>query len=114
MIVVENKSNKDIYLITKPTRESFIATQRGSLYDSIISNKINNSDSFGIYKIKPKEKIDLFGNMGTQPTRNYFPFESVKIMREGDTIDVNKDDFIEKISRKKKIDMGIYYYIEIF
>jgi hypothetical protein len=108
-VLIENKSNQDIYVRTNPSIESYLAF-KDSYYDSIISKKINsNDDSIAVYRVKPEENIELFGHIGKQPSSNDFLYKTVKIIKGIDTIKINENNLKESIDKKIKST----FYVEI-
>ena len=54
-IYLENKTNENLILITKPSIESNLDLN-GEKLDSLLVMKTNTEKDFGIYKIQPNEK----------------------------------------------------------
>jgi len=101
-IYIKNVSRDIIYLNTEKAIESEFAIKRGSLYDSIITKKINTSDLNGLYRINPNQSIFLFGGIGKKPSDTYFPFTKVELIKGLDTIIINENNFAAKINRQVK------------
>lgn len=97
--------------MTQPAVEKRIAIKQGASYDSIIFIKKNNPDDLelGVYELKPNKKISLFGSIGHQPGK-YLPFQSVKIIRENDTIIIDENNLLKYTTLQKR---KRTYHIEI-
>lgn len=107
-VIISNKYPKKIQIITKPPIESHFATQKGSVYDSVMLFKKNQSNYFGIYEIPSNKKLFLFGSIGKKPSR-YVPYEEIKVIKNNDTIKINGNNIEEKATSHDKNE----YYIEI-
>lgn len=109
-VLIMNKTENNLIIITQPAIEKRIAIKQGPSYDSFISYKKNDLKdlNLGIYELEPDDKIFLFGTIGHYPNE-YLPFESVKIVKDGDTLIVDNQNLTNLTKREEKN----LYYIEI-
>ena len=94
---ISNNSEKDIYVITKPTIKVYDKNIYGRELDSAI--------------IKPKETFRIFGSIGYGGGEDSFPFHQIIINKENDSIVLKDKSEINKIfnqNRKKKIFSATY------
>ncbi|WP_223609326.1 hypothetical protein [Chryseobacterium sp. OSA05B] len=104
-IIIANRSANNIYLETDPPIESRFSMIKDSTYNSIISKKVLSSDVTNRYQLESDQKIRLFGNVGF-PSQNFFPYKKIKIIKGSDTLKIDKNNLMQKISKGKK---GFYY-----
>lgn len=100
-IYIANRSQNNIYVETENAIESDIMLKKGNAYDSIVLKKINSSGIKGIYQLHPNQTIFLLGYFGV-PTSDYFPYRSVKVIKDSDTLKIDKSYLMQKITKGKK------------
>ena len=105
MINIANRSASTIFLETDFPIEDRISIEKDARYNAVISKKILSSDIKNRYQLESNQEINLFGNVGF-PSQNYFPYKSVKIIRDSDTLKIDKNNLMQKIIKKEK---GLYY-----
>lgn len=106
-IIISNRSVNTIYLETDPPIESHFFI-KDSAYNSIISKKVLSSNVNSRYQLESDQKIRLFGNVGF-PSQNFFPYKKIKIIKGSDTLEIDKNNWMQKILKGKKD----FYYINI-
>jgi hypothetical protein len=107
-VYVANLSHSNIYLKTEVAIDSLISIKEGVFYDSIISKRINVSNDIGLYKIRSGDKIYLYGGVGS-PSEKKIPFKSIQIIKESDTIEIDRNNLMDRINKK----INNFYYIEV-
>ena len=108
VVYVANRSQNNIYLETDHAIESSLINKKGPAYDSIVLKKVNSSNARELYRLSKNQNILLFSNLGV-PTPDYFPFKSVKIIKDSDTIKIDKRNLMQKLTKGKNSS----YYINI-
>ena len=105
-IYIANRSKSNIFVETDPAINSrtFFSNSNPD-NDSVLSKKVYLSNTNNLYKLTKNQEIRLFGNVGF-PSQNYFPYKSVKIIRDSDTLKIDKNNLMQKIIKKEK---GLYY-----
>lgn len=107
-IYIRNKSQNNLYVETDRAIENRLVSKRGPICDSIISKKVGSSNLKELYKVNKNQNILLFSYLGA-PNSDYFPYKSVKIIKNSDTIKIDKNNLIQKITKGKNSN----YYINI-
>ncbi|WP_089856323.1 hypothetical protein [Chryseobacterium taeanense] len=108
VIYVANRSQNNVYLETDHAIESSLVSKKGPAYDSIVSKKVNPLRAKELYRLSKNQNILLFSNLGV-PNPNYFPYKSVKIIKDSDTIKIDKSNLMQKLTKGKNSS----YYINI-
>ncbi len=105
-IYIANRSKSNILIETDPAISSrtFFSNSNPD-NDSVLSKKVYSSNTNNLYKLTKNQEIRLFSNVGF-PSQNYFPYKSVKIIRDSDTLKIDKSNMMQKIIKKKR---GLYY-----
>ena len=101
-IYLENKTNENLILITKPSIESNLDLN-GEKLDSLLVMKTNTEKDFGIYKIQPNAKIYFYLSYGGGAKKyKNIKYEEAKIIKYNDTISIDQNFIKNSIVKKSK------------
>lgn len=109
-VFLKNTSGKKITLITSPPLDPHINDLLFKKYDILVPMTIDTLE--GVYLVPNNAQTviysHLYKHMGVV-SKEHFPFNYFKIVNDKDTIQLNKDNYIDKLKKRDKNS----YYIDV-